>query len=483
VNTTSDGSEAGYYLLNTLDQIQIAGAGMTECVTQYFRCSTHHVRLFLKDPVTVTGGYGGDAGNGSGGLSRSQLDVLENAFRETVIEDGCAVLPFDVSRIVDSLRHEQYEEALPEKSAIRSATNWAYYALRPFLPVAVRRHLQHLYLSRWHRRSFPRWPVDCTVDHLLGQALLQSMKAAGVKRVPFIWFWPEGAPSCAIMTHDVETRAGRDFCGTLMDVDESFGIKSSFQVVPEKRYEVADDFLKSITSRGFELGVQDLNHDGRLYRSRQEFVARAAKINSYGHKWGVGGFRAAVLYRKQEWFDALDFAYDMSVPNVAHLDPQRGGCCTVMPYFVSKLLELPVTATQDYTLFHILRDYSIDLWTRQIALIMENNGLISFIVHPDYVMETRERRIYEGLLAYLSQLRENAGIWITTPAEVNRWWRQRAEMEIVESRDGLRITGPGSERARIAYASDGGGRIAFTLEDVPCLHGGGLQYKTGAPFA
>ena len=30
----------------------------------------------------------------------------------------------------------------------------------------------------------------------------------------------------------------------------------------------------------------------------------------------------------------LDFSFDMSIPNVAHLDPQRGGCCTIMPYFI-----------------------------------------------------------------------------------------------------------------------------------------------------
>ena len=67
------------------------------------------------------------------------------------------------------------------------------------------------------------------------------------------------------------------------------------------------------------------------------------------------------MYREQEWFDAFEFSYDMSVPNAAHLEPQRGGCCTVMPYFVGDLLELPLTTTQDYSLFHILGDYSISL--------------------------------------------------------------------------------------------------------------------------
>ncbi len=40
------------------------------------------------------------------------------------------------------------------------------------------------------------------------------------------------------------------------------------------------------------------------------------------------------MYREQRWFDAFEFSYDMSVPNAAHLEPQRGGCCTVMPYFL-----------------------------------------------------------------------------------------------------------------------------------------------------
>jgi hypothetical protein len=62
------------------------------------------------------------------------------------------------------------------------------------------------------------------------------MKAQGVKRLPFIWFWPDGFPSCTIMTHDVETIAGLEFCPQLMDLNDSFGIKASFQIVPEDRY-------------------------------------------------------------------------------------------------------------------------------------------------------------------------------------------------------------------------------------------------------
>ncbi len=114
------------------------------------------------------------------------------------------------------------------------------------------------------------------------------------------------------------TTFGRDFCSSLMDINDSFGIKSSFQIVPERRYGVSPEYLESIKSRGFEVAVQDLNHDGHLFRERGEFLRRVAKINAYGRQYGADGFRSAVLYRNQDWYGDLDFSYDMSVPNVAH---------------------------------------------------------------------------------------------------------------------------------------------------------------------
>ena len=92
------------------------------------------------------------------------------------------------------------------------------------------------------------------------------------------------------MTHDVETTAGRDFCSTLMDIDDRFGIKSSFQVVPEERYEVPREYLDSITRRGFEVAVQDLNHDGHLYSDRQQFLSRVSENQSLWPRVGSGRF-------------------------------------------------------------------------------------------------------------------------------------------------------------------------------------------------
>jgi hypothetical protein len=157
----------------------------------------------------------------------------------------------------------------------------------------------------------------------------------------------------------------------------------------------------------------------------------------------------------------------MSVPNAAHLEPQRGGCCTVMPYFVGDILELPLTTTQDYSLFHILNDYSTTLWQEQIRVIREHHGLISVIAHPDYLTGRREREVYVELLRHLRVLRNREGVWMALPGEVNRWWRNRREMTLVRSGDEWRIEGPDAVRARVAYATLQGDRLVYQFEDVP----------------
>jgi hypothetical protein len=375
--------------------------------------------------------------------------------RQHVEIDGSSVhLPFDPAEVLDNLRCERYCDSsrgiktLPASSVFRGL----YYFVRPVLRVSVRKHFQKLYFRGWDKIAFPQWPVDRTVESLFEQLLVLTMQSRHLKRVPFVWFWPDRARSCTMMTHDVETTAGRDFCSELMDVNDTFGIKSAFQIVPEDRYLVPQGFLDNIRGRGFEINVHDLNHDGRLMNNREEFLRRAQRINSYAKEFGAKGFRSAVMYRNVDWYDALEFSYDMSVPNVAHLDPQQGGCCTVLPFFLGKILELPLTTTQDYSLFNILKEYSIRLWKEQVSLIREKHGLISFITHPDYLIDLRARKVYADLLRYLSDLRSQGETWIALPSEVAAWWRIRSGLSLVGAGNAWRIEGNGSDRATLAYA-------------------------------
>jgi hypothetical protein len=446
----------------------------TKALSEYYRYPEKIVNLEICGTMSEESGFfqfGQDVicfGQYSGASpARSLSRILPDALAASRVVEGGVKLPFDLTQVAENLRHERYlndATSGANRSRKGGTSRRIYYFLRPILPVGIRKYLQRIRLKGWNEIPFPRWPVDFSVDCLMEQALSMILRSTELDRVPFIWFWPDGAPSGAIMTHDVEAFAGLTFCSELMDIDDSFGIKSAFQVVPEVRYKAGQNFLDTLRGRGFEVNVHDLNHDGSLFLEKAEFLRRAARINHYLSEFGTEGFRAGAMYRNQDWYDVFNFSYDMSVPNVAHLEPQRGGCCTVMPYFIGKILELPLTTIQDYSLFHILGDYSAELWKQQIDLILKRNGLVSFIIHPDYIIEKRARNVYTELLRHLAKLREEQKLWIALPGEVNRWWRHRDQMELVPSGSGWKIEGPGCDRARIAYASLKGDRLVYTLD-------------------
>lgn len=457
---------------------------MTQALSDYYRVperllgrvvvsdSSDDVGFFRFGPNIIC--YGQSA---SGVAKEVESAGRYDALRRVTINGSDICLPFDLTQVIENLRREHYVEAVALGRDEALSREWmlkTYYFIRDVLPVSVRRQIQRVYFSDWKIRSFPMWPLDFTVDNLHSEILRLMMGAAHEERVPFIWYWPDGAPNCLVLTHDVETSAGRDFTPQLMDIDESYGFKASYQVVPEKRYDVPGEYIESFRSRGLEFNIHDLNHDGCLYLEREEFLRRAKKINHYVRHYGASGFRAGSMYRRIDWYDEFKFSYDMSLTNVAHLEPQRGGCCTVFPFFLGKILEIPLTTSQDYSVFHILKDYSIDLWKKQIDLIRQKNGLLSFLTHPDYLITPRNRKIYESLLSYLRDMVDHENIWAALPGEVDQWWRTRSQLQLVQKGGEWEIEGPGKEKARIAYAIREGDRLNYEVVGAPAHQGSHL---------
>jgi hypothetical protein len=442
-----------------------------QAIVEYYKCPQEYMGFHVTNSLKESDGYfrfspdlicyGQTSGYPCPTVNGSLFDASEHVRRY----ENISFLPFDLTQVVDNLRYERYVDQVDQGSWTQNA--WVkqfYYLLRPLLPVALRKDLQKISLRGWETIPFPAWPVDRSVDRLFEKLLGLTMQTLNIDCIPFIWFWPEGHAACAIVTHDVEAPIGRDFTGRLMDIDDAYEIKASFQIVPEKRYTVSPAYLDAIRDRGFEINVHGLTHDGRLFWNLEEFCRRTKKINQYAKEWGAQGFRSPVLYRNVDWMKHLGFSYDMSIPNVAHLDPQRGGCCTVMPYFLPNgMLELPVTTIQDYSLFHVLGKYSIDLWRKQASIILGGYGLMNFIVHPDYVTEPRAQGVYKTLLDYLTQLRSDHGVWLPLPREVDCWWRERSEMKLVAGSSDWRIEGPGSKRARLAYARLEGDQVVYEI--------------------
>ncbi len=456
-----------------------AGLNQTviETLTDYYRLPELLLGRVLGAKPAGEAGYfrfGPNAicyGQSTSGVTTKIEDAgLYDALKNIRMDGADVHLPFDLTQLIENLRRERYVPTLTpgrEKLVTREWMLKTYYFLRESFPDPLRRRMQRVYFSDWKTRPFPSWPVDFTVDNLHDEVLGLLMEASRAKKVPFIWYWPDGAPNCLVLTHDVETSAGRDFTPQLIDLDDSYGLKASFQVIPESRYEVPDEFVEEIRNRGCEFNIHDLNHDGRLYRQREEFLRRAKKINQYARRYNARGFRAGSMYRMLDWYDAYEFSYDMSLTNVAHLEPKRGGCCTVFPFFLGKILELPLTTSQDYSIFHILNDYSIDLWKKQLDLIRQRNGLMTFLTHPDYLINPRARKVYESLLGYLREMIDREKMWAALPGEVDQWWRTRSQLRLVQKGNGWEIEGSGRERARISYAVREGDRLLYEVAGAP----------------
>jgi glycosyltransferase involved in cell wall biosynthesis len=468
---------------------------MDNLFQQYFRCPTDYGHLQLKGALSGSPGFfqfgpnivcfGKSSRALQPGFWKPELRDLSG---EMEIGPGLVSLPFNLDEVASCLRLETYAGQMHDQGTRLGAHSFVrkiYYWSRPIMPVPVRSILQRIKLRGQLKNSFPKWPVDRSVDLLFESVMIAAIRANGGRPIPFIWFWPEGKQAAFILTHDVEARAGKAFCTSLMNIDDEYGFKASFQIVPEHRYPVEAEFLQHFRDRNFEICVHDLNHDGSLYRERSEFRRRAQLINKYCKEFRAEGFRSGALYRNLLWYGDYQFSYDMSVPNVAHLDPQSGGCCTLMPYFIGRILEIPVTTTQDYSLFHILFEHSIDLWKQQLRTIVQGHGLISIIIHPDYVIEPEQQQMFRDLLSHVRELCSTRNIWATVPSKINSWWRQRDEMKLVSGPEGWQITGEGSNAAQVAYASLVDDSLAYSFfppqDSVHTLSP--VSSSTAAPFA
>jgi glycosyltransferase involved in cell wall biosynthesis len=257
----------------------------------------------------------------------------------------------------------------------------------------------------------------------------------GSERLPENWpGWPEGKKFAFVLTHDVETRAGLSRCRSLMQLELDLGFRSSFNFVPVGSYKVPAELREELIARGFEVGIHDLKHDGRLFTSRRKFKQRAARINRYAREWGASGFRSGFMLRNLDWLHDLDVQYDASTFDTDPFEPQPDGGHTIFPFWVPHpdgnsssegYVELPYTLPQDSTLFLVLGETTPEIWMRKLDWIAEHGGMALVDVHPDYLSFSDSRQtatnypaaLYREFLTYV-KTRYSGKYWQALPKEV-----------------------------------------------------------------
>ena len=167
-----------------------------------------------------------------------------------------------------------------------------------------------------------------------------------------------------------------------MEVEKKLGFRSSFNFIPEGGYPVPAELREELVRNGFEVGVHDLKHDGRLYQSRPDFNVKARRINHYLREWNASGFRSGFMLHNLNWLHELEIQYDMSTFDTDPFEPQPEGRDTIFPFVVPRpapngfqpgasdsYIELPYTLPQDSTLFLLLREPTPEIWIRKLDWI------------------------------------------------------------------------------------------------------------------
>ena len=265
--------------------------------------------------------------------------------------------------------------------------NKIYYQIKPFVPQFLRAAVRRRLALRLRERVRDTWPI-----------------MPGSERPPEGWpGWPEGKKFAVVLTHDVEGKVGLEKCRRLMGLEMELGFRSSFNFIPEGDYRVPRELREELIANGFEVGVHDLKHDGRLYQSRREFQQKAARINHYIHEWGASGFRSGFMLHKLDWLHDLNIEYDSSTFDTDPFEPQPEGCNTIYPFWVPGgpsnptannasngatrhgYVELPYTLPQDSTLFLLLQETTNDIWKHKVDWIAAHGGMVLLDTHSDYM--------------------------------------------------------------------------------------------------
>ena len=290
-------------------------------------------------------------------------------------------------------------DSAPKRSYSLSKIMKIYYLAKPVIPRKVQIYLRTKRADRIRNRQNLCWPI-----------LEQSAT------VPDGWKgWKGGKQFALLLTHDIDTPRGYHYHQDLIEIEKTEDFVSAFYIVPEERYKINPGDLDKIWESGFEVGVHGLNHDGKLLRSEKSFLQRAQQINEYIHKWNAFGFRAPAMHHDLDLFRHFCIQYDASTFDVDPFEPQSEGVNTIFPFKVvdgnGKLQywELPYTLAQDFTLFIILKEKTIDIWKRKIDWIAQNGGMVHLDTHPDYMNfgdtplagETYPSAYYIELLDYL----------------------------------------------------------------------------------
>lgn len=331
---------------------------------------------------------------------------------------------FDIDKAISDIIEEAY------LTRVKPLTSRLWFDYRR-IPSGIRAIIaKGLYAKRrttLQKRNFPDWPIDKSIEVL--NYLKTPIGPAGEEPI-----WPQGKKFAFVASHDLESKKGFEDLDRLLEIDKSFGFKACWNVVANL-IGSSPEPIEKLRSAGCEIGCHGYNHDNKLaFLPEEKMRLRLENCARYISRYRIKGFRSPSLLRSPELMQQLAhiFEFDSSWPDTDSFSEsgQPNGCCSIRPFFINGLLELPITMPMDVSMLFMgySEDEMLKTWLKKLSWIKQRQGmaLINVHCHRAFSLNTK---VYDAYAKLLKTISEDRDCWRATPEDIATHWRKLKKKE------------------------------------------------------
>lgn len=206
-------------------------------------------------------------------------------------------------------------------------------------------------------------------------------------------WWDKKAVVC--IGHDVDNKKGYDFVKTLVEIEISNNIQSTYYLITHGDYKIDTDMISFLTKNDFEIGLHGYTHDqGFAFRNLKTIKKEMVIALSALEKKVCVGYRAPALCVSDALFNTLKenkFLYDSSLQIAS---PFYYSVKFPYPCYIEKyqIWELPLMIQDDnyFRDTNTSEEKTFNSIRRLINETIALNGVFVINMHPHLMVEHKD---------------------------------------------------------------------------------------------
>ncbi len=333
---------------------------------------------------------------------------------KNLLENICKISPSKAESVVQGPEIESFADIL-KAQPVGFMERWgrkAVYETGKFLPEKGYKGVLGKIKNFSGRKNSP---LILPSEGKVNKFIVKKFEEYGFKES--LW---QGNKYSVVFTYDVDTKEGYNYLTELININNKFNIKGTFNFLTGFSYDLKQELVENLKKTGNEIGLHGVDHNISIGYRNNDYISKNidSAVQDFQER-GIeyNGYRAPALSVSENLLKNLnrkDFLYDSSLQVCA---PFYHSVECNFPYLYPELnlWEFPI-AIQDDTLFN---DYLMDEEKAYHTLktIIEDikniRGMAVLIFHPGIVKNHVE--FYKKFVEYISKDDEAL---ITTPESI-----------------------------------------------------------------